>query len=254
MAIRIKKGIYLPSVFTAINLGCGFMSVLSAFNERYMLAAWLIVLGWVMDIIDGRLARFSKTSSGFGIEFDSLADMVSFGVAPAILLWVYYLKDFRHGWAACFIYVLAVAIRLARYNAAADPDKKSPYFEGLPSPAAAGIWAAFVLLMEIYKADVPKRSFKFLVEKAPAFAHILPFAIIIISFLMLTKIRYPNGSSFKLTGMLPLKVFMIVVLWIVMLIMYPESIISLMLIAYLFSGLIDLAVKTVRMRRGTKSV
>jgi len=249
MGIKIKRGIYLPSVFTAVNLGCGFMSVISALNERYMLAAWLIVLGWVMDTIDGRLARFSKTSSSFGIEFDSLADMVSFGMAPAILLWVYYLKDFRHGWVVCFVHVLVVAIRLARYNAAASPGGKTPYFEGLPSPAAAGVWAAFVLLMEIYKADTPKRSFKFLVEKAPAFAHILPFAIIILSFLMLTRIRYPNGSRFKLTGMLPLKVFLIVVLWIVMLIMYPESIISLMLIAYLFSGIIDLVVRTVKMKR-----
>ena len=240
MALKnIKTGIYLPSIFTAINIGCGFMAMLMALNERYSFAAWLIILGWVMDTIDGRLARFTKTGSSFGVEFDSLADMVTFGVAPAIILWTYYLKDVRHGWVVCFLHVLVVAIRLAKYNTTATTEESEPFFEGLPSPAAAGIWSAFVLLMEIYKADVPKRSFKFLVDTAPTIAAILPFAIIVVSFLMLTKMRYPKGGGFKLTGLLPVRIFMIVVLWIVMLIMYPESIISLMLLAYLFSGIMQ---------------
>ncbi len=225
------------------------MAVIFALKEKYSLAAWLIVIGWVMDSIDGRLARMTNTSSSFGVEFDSIADMVTFGMAPALLVWIYYLKDFRLGWVVCLLYVITAAIRLARYNTSASADEKSPYFEGLPSPAAAGVMSAFVLLMEIYKADSPKRSFGFLVEKAPLFAHILPFTIIVISFLMLTKIRYPHGSRFKLTGMLPMRIFMIMIVWIVLFIMYPESVISLMLIAYLLYGLVDLAIMTFRMRR-----
>ena len=246
---KFRTGIYLPSVFTAINIGCGFMSVIFALEGKYSIAAWLIIIGWVMDSIDGRLARMTNTSSSFGVEFDSIADMVSFGMAPALLVWIYYLKDFRLGWAVCLLYVLTAAIRLARYNTSATIDEKSQYFEGLPSPAAAGFMAAFVFLMEIYKADSPKRSFRFLVERAPLFANLLPFAIILISFLMLTKIRYPHGSRFKLTGMLPMRVFLIVIVWIVLFVMYPESVISLMLIAYLFYGLVDLVIMTIRMRR-----
>ncbi|MEA2081749.1 MAG: CDP-diacylglycerol--serine O-phosphatidyltransferase [Elusimicrobiota bacterium] len=246
---KFRTGIYLPSVFTAVNIGCGFMSVIFALQGKYSLAAWLIVIGWVMDSIDGRLARMTNTSSSFGVEFDSIADMVSFGVAPALLVWIYYLQDFRLGWAVCLLYVFTAAIRLARYNTFASPDEKSQYFEGLPSPAAAGFMAAFVLLMEIYKADSPKRSFGFLVERAPFFAHILPFVIILISFLMLTKIRYPHGSRFKLTGMLPMRVFIIMIVWMVLFIMYPESVISLMLIAYLLYGLVDLVIMTLRVRR-----
>ncbi|MBU3955329.1 CDP-diacylglycerol--serine O-phosphatidyltransferase [bacterium] len=246
---KFRTGIYIPSIFTAINIGCGFMSVIFALKEKYSLAAWLIVIGWVMDSLDGYLARATNTGSSFGVEFDSIADMVSFGMAPALLVWIYYLKDFRLGWAVCLLYVLTVAIRLARYNTSASSDEKSPYFEGLPSPAAAGILSAFVLLTEIYKADSPKRSFRFLVEKAPLFANILPFAIILISFLMLTKLRYPHGSRFKLIGMLPMRVFMIMIVWLVLFVMYPESVISLMLIAYLLYGLVDLAIRTVRMRR-----
>ncbi|MBA3053055.1 CDP-diacylglycerol--serine O-phosphatidyltransferase [bacterium] len=246
---RFRTGIYLPSVFTAINIGCGFMSVLFALQDKYSLAAWLIVIGWAMDSMDGYLARMTNTDSKFGMEFDSIADMASFGMAPALLVWIYYLKDFRLGWAVCLLFVLTVAIRLARYNTSASSEEKSPYFEGLPSPAAAGILAAFVLLMEIYKADSPKRSFRFLVERAPLFAHILPFIIILISFLMLTKLRYPHGSRFKLTGMLPMRVFIITIVWLVLFVMYPESVISLMLIAYLLYGLLDIVIRTIRMRK-----
>ncbi|MFH2084206.1 MAG: CDP-alcohol phosphatidyltransferase family protein, partial [Candidatus Omnitrophota bacterium] len=91
---RFRTGIYLPSVFTAINIGCGFMSVLFALQDKYSLAAWLIVIGWAMDSMDGYLARMTNTDSKFGMEFDSIADMASFGMAPALLVWIYYLKDF----------------------------------------------------------------------------------------------------------------------------------------------------------------
>jgi len=246
---KFRTGIYLPSVFTAVNIGCGFVSVIFALQERYSLAAWLIVLGWVMDSLDGYLARMMHTGSKFGVEFDSIADTVSFGMAPALLVWIYYLKDFRLGWAVCLLFVLSVAIRLARYNTGASHEEKSPYFEGLPSPPAAGVLAAFVLLMEIYKADSPKRSFRFLVERAPLFAHILPFLMVLVSFLMLTKLRYPHGSRLKLTGMLPMRVFTITIVWLVLFVMYPESIVSLMLIAYLLYGVLDIVVRTIRMRR-----
>ena len=248
MENKLKKGIFIPSIFTAVNIGCGFLSILSAVNGRYSHAAWLIVLGWFMDSLDGRLARFLKTTSTFGIEFDSIADMTTFGVAPAVLLWIYYFRDLRNGWALCLIYVLAVAVRLAKYNVA-TMEESSPYFEGLPSPAGAGVISIFVLIMEIYRADTPKRSFKFLVETAPFISHILPFIILITAFLMLTKIRYPKGAGFKLTGLLPMRVFMIVVLWLVLLIIYPESIISLMVIAYVFSGLFELVKRSWKMRR-----
>lgn len=253
MGIKLRKGIYLPSIFTSLNLGCGYLSIIAALNGRFSVAAWIIVLGWVFDIADGRLARFSKTASSFGVEFDSLADMITFGISPAVLLWVYYFKDYPNyklGVAVCFVHVLAVAIRLAKYNVKATTSTKPPFFEGLPTPAAAGVYSAFVLLMEISRDETPKRAIKFLVDKAPFFAHILPFVIIIVSALMLTRLRYPTGGKFKLTGMIPLRIFIIIITWIALLILYPESIISLQLIAYVLYGMVDLVIRTMKMGRG----
>ncbi len=147
-----RRGVYLlPSLFTTGCLGCGFFAIVSAINGDFARAGAAIFLAMIFDGLDGRVARWTGTESVFGKEYDSLADMVAFGVAPALVAYQWgvaaiaeYGKAWeRFGWIASFLYVACAALRLARFNArAATVDKR--YFEGLPSPSAAGLVAAFV--------------------------------------------------------------------------------------------------------------
>ncbi len=140
-----KRGIYLlPNLFTAASLFAGFYAIVQAMNGKYEHAAVAIFLAMVMDGLDGRVARLTNTQSAFGAEFDSLADMVSFGVAPALVLYVWALQPMgKLGWIAAFIYCACAALRLARFNTNLD-DSDKRFFQGLPSPAAASLMAGLV--------------------------------------------------------------------------------------------------------------
>ena len=142
---RFRRGIYLlPSLFTVGNLFCGFASIVQASMGRYALAAVLLIVAGVLDGLDGRIARLTGTTSDFGVEFDSLADIVSFGVAPAFLMFHWILHPLgRVGWLAAFVFVVCAAMRLARFNIRRNTSEKR-YFAGLPSPPAAGTAAAVV--------------------------------------------------------------------------------------------------------------
>ena len=134
------KGIYLlPNLFTSTALFAGFYAIVQAMNSNFELSAIAIFIAMVMDGLDGRVARMTNTTSAFGAEYDSLSDMVSFGVAPALIIYVWALKPMgKLGWIAAFIYCACAALRLARFNTKLDDahqDKR--YFQGLPSPAAA---------------------------------------------------------------------------------------------------------------------
>lgn len=143
-----RKGIYvLPNLFTLAALFGGFYAIVMAVNGRFDLAAVGIFCAMVLDSLDGRIARMTNTQSAFGEQMDSLSDMVSFGAAPALIAYVWALKDLgRWGWIAAFVYCACAALRLARFNVnTAVVDKR--YFQGLPSPAAAALVAGFIWLM-----------------------------------------------------------------------------------------------------------
>lgn len=142
-----KRGIYLlPNAITTANLFAGFFAIMQAMNHRFEWAALAIFAAMVMDGMDGRIARLTKTQSSFGEQYDSMADMVSFGVAPALVMYTYTLHDLgRWGWLAAFIYVAGAALRLARFNSNINI-VDSRFFQGLPSPAAAALTAGFVWL------------------------------------------------------------------------------------------------------------
>ena len=144
---RFRRGVHLlPGMFTVANLFCGWVSIVYAMRGDYVTAAPFIGLAMVLDTLDGRIARLANATSDFGEQLDSLADVVSFGIAPAILVFAWGLEPLgRLGWAAGFLWVTATAVRLARFNIQAKDDDKR-YFLGLPSPAAAGIPAATVFL------------------------------------------------------------------------------------------------------------
>ena len=163
-----RRGIYwLPNLFTTAALFAGFFSIVQAMNGRFEQSALAIFIALVFDGLDGRVARFTRTQSAFGAEYDSLSDMVSFGVAPALVIYVWALKDFstaqhipllgqwlttKLGWIAAFIYCVCAALRLARFNVMLDVADKR-WFTGIPSPAAAALVAGFVWIVDDYNID-----------------------------------------------------------------------------------------------------
>jgi CDP-diacylglycerol--serine O-phosphatidyltransferase len=146
-AEKLRKGVYLiPSLFTAGNLICGFFSIISTFNGNYLHAAYFIILANVLDGLDGYAARLTRSTSQFGVEFDSLADVVSFGVAPAILVYFWALVPWgTWGWLAACTFVVCGALRLSRFNVQSIGPAKG-HFVGLPIPAAAEMIAAIVVM------------------------------------------------------------------------------------------------------------
>ncbi|MGE0825668.1 MAG: CDP-diacylglycerol--serine O-phosphatidyltransferase [Candidatus Binatia bacterium] len=143
----LHKGVYiLPNLFTTGGLFCGFFSIISTLREEYLLAAIAVLVAQIFDALDGRIARMTHTSSSFGVQYDSLADLVAFGVAPGVLAYQWALEPWgAWGWLAASLYVICGALRLARFNVQVDVvDKKN--FVGLPIPAAAGVVATTILL------------------------------------------------------------------------------------------------------------
>jgi len=175
----IKKGIYiLPSLFTTGSLFCGFYSIVRSLNSDWVSAAWAIMFAGIFDGLDGRIAKLTKTQTEFGIEYDSLVDLASFGLAPAILVFTWSLHSLhRFGWAAAFLFFACGALRLARFNVQANSVEKR-YFQGLPIPAAAYALASFVIFHEHLSADI---------EWTPYF--LMPFTITL-ALLMVSNIRY----------------------------------------------------------------
>ncbi len=146
---RPRRGIYLlPNAFTTAALFCGFFAIVQAMNLRFDVAAIAIFASMVLDSLDGRVARLTNTQSDFGAEYDSLADMVSFGAAPALVIYEWSLRGLgKWGWVAAFVYVAAAALRLARFNTnLAVADKR--FFQGIPSPAAAALVTGFVWVFD----------------------------------------------------------------------------------------------------------
>lgn len=143
-----RRGIYLlPNVFTTAGLFCGFYAIVMAMNHRFEYAAVAIFAAMLLDTVDGRVARLTHTQSEFGAQYDSLADMVSFGAAPALVMYVWALQGLgKLGWLAAFVYCAGGALRLARFNTNIEVVDKR-YFQGLPSPAAAALVAGFIWLM-----------------------------------------------------------------------------------------------------------
>jgi len=142
-----SRGIYLlPSILTTFGMFAGFYSIIASINGDFTLAAISIMVAMLWDALDGRVARLTNTQSDFGAQYDSLADLVSFGVAPALLVYEWSLSDLgRVGWLAAFIFLACAALRLARFNTQVGASDKR-YFQGLPSPAAAGVIASMIWL------------------------------------------------------------------------------------------------------------
>ncbi|MFO7753821.1 MAG: CDP-diacylglycerol--serine O-phosphatidyltransferase [Desulfobacteraceae bacterium] len=188
---NIKKGIYiLPNLFTSMNMFCGYYAILAAVNAKFEQAAISILIGAVFDLLDGKIARATNTTSRFGIEYDSLADLITFGVAPSLLMVLWVLEPIgRLGWLAGFLFAVCGALRLARFNTTVEV-KDGTSFEGLPIPAAACMNVAVVMLFSRIGAD------------PDPYRLIILFMLYALSFCMVSSFKYKsfkNISLFKRT-------------------------------------------------------
>jgi CDP-diacylglycerol--serine O-phosphatidyltransferase len=237
---RFRRGVYLlPSLFTMANLFCGYACIVYAMHGEYETAAPFIGFAIVLDMLDGRIARMTGTASEFGVQFDSLADVISFGVAPAVLAFAWGLEPFgRLGWAAGFVFVTAAAMRLARFNiqSAAGGDKR--YFVGMPSPAAAAIPAATVFAYPAGFADYR--------GALPALAMVLVPAV-----LMVSTIRFRSFKTFDLQSRRPYTILLLMAAGIMLIVTHPRGVLVVMAYTYLASAFIGQAISRIRHRGGS---
>lgn len=220
-----RRGIYLlPNLLTTGALFAGFYSIVQAMNGRYEHAAIAIFVAMILDGLDGRVARLTNTQSEFGAEYDSLSDMVSFGVAPALVMYSFALKGMgKLGWIAAFVYCAGAALRLARFNTLHAVQDKG-WFQGLPSPAAATLVAGTVWVMvdnRVAGADI-----SWLAWGLTLFAGIS----------MVTNLRYYSGKDINLKKSVPFLVIVLIALSISLVAIDPPIVLLLLLVAYGFSG------------------
>lgn len=221
-----RKGIYLlPNLFTTGALFAGFYAIVAAISARYESAAISIFVAMFLDGLDGRIARLTNTQSDFGAEYDSLADMVSFGLAPALVVYEWLLVEIgKLGWLAAFVYTSATALRLARFNTqASSADKR--YFQGLPSPAAAALLAGVVWVGDGYQLGDHFLS-------APvAFCVTVAAAL-----LMVSNIRYYSFKELDLRGRVPFVSVLAIVLTFVLISLDPAVVLPAGFACYALSG------------------
>lgn len=156
----VKKGVYiLPNLCTTASLFCGFYAVIHALNADFVRAAWAIIVAGVFDFLDGRVARLTHAESEFGIEYDSLVDLASFGLAPGVLIYTWGLSGFNKlGWLAAFMYFACGALRLARFNVQSDSIEKN-WFQGLPIPVAAGLCATMIIFYDYLELTISSKNY-----------------------------------------------------------------------------------------------
>jgi len=199
----------LPNLVTTGNVFFGFFAIIQAIKGQYVYAAYAIVAASIFDLMDGRLARLTRSTSKFGAEYDSLCDLVSFGMAPAILLYLWALQPFgRLGWLACFLFVTCGALRLARFNVQAHVVEKA-YFQGLPIPMAAGIVASSVL------------AFQDLEMEATGNIGLLAMTFLL-AFVMVSTFRYRSFKDLDLKERLPFRYLVLGVAIIALVAYRPE--------------------------------
>jgi len=224
-----NKNYVLPNLVTILGLFCGFYSIIATLNGEYVIAASATLVAFVFDGIDGKLARMLNATSDFGIQLDSLADLVSFGVAPAILVYKWALAPYgRLGWMAAFLFVACGALRLARFNV--QTKKLDPrFFIGLPIPAAAGVVVTSVLFAKEFIGDPSNMT-------VPVW---FTFTIYVLAFLMVSNIRYYSCKT--CIQQKSYNVLVVFVLFIFVLGLYPELFLFLLSTGYALSGLLYLA-------------
>ena len=237
---RFRRGAYvLPSMFTIGNMFCGYACIVHAMRGEFATAAPFIGFAMVLDMLDGRIARMTGTASDFGIELDSLADVISFGMAPAILSFTWGLQSLgRVGWAAGFLFVAAAALRLARFNIQAGSQDKR-YFVGMPSPAAAAVPAATVFA---YPDGVA----------APPQALLVVVMVVLPALLMVSTIRFRSFKTFDLQARRSYSALLLIAVGLALVAAQPDYLFVAMAYGYLISAFVELIWTRARRRPGAQ--
>ena len=233
---RFRRGAYiLPSMFTMGNMFCGYACIVYAMRGEFSTAAPFIGFAMVLDMLDGRIARMTGTSSDFGIELDSLADVISFGMAPAVLSFTWGLQPLgRVGWAVGFLFVAAAALRLARFNIQSGSQDKR-YFVGMPSPAAAAVPAATVFAYPVGFGTLP--------EAFPVIA-----MVVVPALLMVSTIRFHSFKTFDLQSRRSYSALLLIAVGLILIAAQPEYLFVALAYGYLISAFVELAWTRTRRR------
>jgi CDP-diacylglycerol---serine O-phosphatidyltransferase len=241
----MKRGVYIiPSLLTLGNLAAGVVAIILSANAQYTAAAWAIIAGIILDMSDGRIARWMGATSQFGLELDSLADLTTFGVAPAIMMYMLALEPLgRPGYMLAIFFVLAAALRLARFNLKAqqappaEPVTHS-HFIGLPVPAAAGILASFVLSYELFDGPaIAVKTIPMLMNRMPLFFKLIPITMLILSFLMVSQLHYGDFKKLKLGRPKSLQSLSLAAAGLLLILTYPQNTIFILFSLYVLSGI-----------------
>jgi len=233
-----RRGIYLlPNLFTTAALFAGFYAIVQAMNLTFDLAAIAIFYAMVLDALDGRVARLTRTQSAFGAEYDSLSDMVSFGAAPALVMYEWVLRDMgKLGWIAAFVYCVCTALRLARFNTMLEVADKR-WFTGIPSPAAAALVAGFVFIVDDYNID--PLTIKWWAFGVTVFAGLT----------MVSNLKYWSFKSINLKKSVPFVAVLLIAVAIALLSYQPAIVLFAGFVAYAISGYAVSAWQRLRRRR-----
>ncbi len=243
MSESMRKGIYiLPNLFTTGSLFAGFYGMIASIDGDYRSAAIWILVSSIFDGLDGKVARLTGTTSKFGVEYDSLADLVAFGVAPGILMYSWALRPFgRLGWLAAFLFVVCGALRLARFNVQVAT-VESKRFVGLPIPAAASIVSATVLLFSHFGWPSSFKKLAILV------------LIYCLAFLMVSNFRYYSFKDPEFIKRQPFSMLVLAILLLIVVAARPVEMLFIFFICYMFSGPVSFFITYPRRRRLEKAM
>jgi CDP-diacylglycerol--serine O-phosphatidyltransferase len=255
---RLKKGIYiLPSLFTCGNMAFGVLSVMYSIDGQFIKAAWVLVFALGCDILDGRVARVTHTTSDFGLQLDSLSDLVSFGMAPAIMIYMLVLKDMgRVGASIAILFVLCSALRLARFNVMALKGVSIKNFMGLPTPASAGVLISFVLSYELLGPEEYGLNFNtipILMKTIPAFFKAIPVVMVVLSFLMVSNVPYYSFKHMKMNRIRTIRLLVLLIVLGILIFAFPQNICFIIFVVYAFSGFIMLIGRVARKKQINES-
>jgi CDP-diacylglycerol--serine O-phosphatidyltransferase len=237
----MKRGVYiLPNLCTTASLFCGFYSVVKSLSGDFLAAAWAIILAGVFDLLDGRLARLARAESQFGIEYDSLVDLSSFGLAPGLLIYTWSLYSLNKlGWLAAFLYFACGALRLARFNVQHE-DVENDCFQGLPIPLAAYVIATFVVFHQYYFVFPPEGA---------SSGMLIAGMTVLLALLMVSNIRYRSLKTFDIRSRNSFFILVLVVIAIIVVATRPEIMMFALTLGYVASGLIEEAITLRQSRR-----
>ncbi|MDR1400786.1 MAG: CDP-diacylglycerol--serine O-phosphatidyltransferase [Endomicrobium sp.] len=243
MTNRLKKS--MASFFTCGNMTCGCLSIILVGGGDFLRASWLLMLAIVFDMADGRMARITNTTSDFGVQLDSLSDLVSFGVAPSIMMYQLVLNNLdKTGMAIAVLFVLCSALRLAKFNVMAQSGVVHDFFMGLPTPASAGLLVSFVLSCKLSVGALPFNTVPVLVKSMSPLLNIMPAVMVALSLLMISNIPYVSFKKLRYSRYKVLDFLVLILLFICMFVQNVINTIFVLFFVYILSGVCSYVVKS----------